>query len=254
MCYRYLLVRRDLARAAEKLRARLAAEGVDRHNIPPGGPIAAVLQGSDGDRHVASLRWGLVPRWAEDPAALGASLANARSETVASKPSFRDAFRKRRCLVPASGFYEWEKAPGGRRLPWLLRRRDGAPLLFAGLWESWSPPADASAAEAAEAPLLTCTILTTGPNSLLSPFHDRMPVILPDESCDAWLDPAHTDDGALQSFLRSYPAEAMTAVRVSQRVNAVANDDPACSEPLAEEAVPAADLQACDGAQLNLGF
>lgn len=250
MCYRYFLVRRDLARTAEVLRARLEAESGDRYNIPPGGavPVVRVRAGRSagagenrgredraagpdeaaGEREVALLRWGLVPRWADDPAALGAKLANARAETVAVKPAFRDALRQRRCVVPASGFFEWETAPDGRKLPWLLRGREEAPLFFAGLWERWGG--------VAEPPLESCTILTTAPNALLAPFHDRMPVILSTEACGCWLDPRVREPEPLLALLRSYPAEAMTAVRVSPRVNAVAHDDPACIAPLVGEA------------------
>lgn len=234
MCYRYFIIKRDLAKAAEKLRARLEAEAArDRFNVPPGTAAAVVRQASDGDRSVAFLRWGLVPHWSRDPNSIGASLANARSETAASKPSFRDALRKRRCIIPASGFFEWETAPSGKKWPWMLRRRDGEPLFFAGLWESWSPPSPA-----AEAPLLSCTILTTAPNSLLSAFHDRMPVILPEDACDDWLDPSPRSPESLLRHLHSYPAEAMSAQRVSPRVNSVAHDDPSCLEPLPEESAP----------------
>ena len=198
-----------------------------RYNVAPSQDVAAV-RASDRGRTVAMLRWGLIPGWARDPA-IGHKLINARSETAAEKPSFRSAFRHRRCLIPADGFYEWQRR-GGARQPWLFGLRDGAPMIFAGLWERWSVPegaaltgslAERSPGDAVE----TCTILTTAANEAVAPVHGRMPVILAPDAWDAWL-------AGDEVPLGPYPADAITAHPVSTHVNRPANDDPRCVEPV----------------------
>ena len=206
--------------AAAQLKAILTVAFDSRYNLPPGSDVPVVRMAPGGaGREVALLHWGLVPGWAKERVEFGPKLANARAESVAEKPVFRDAFRRRRCVLPASGFYEWE-ARGKTRLPWLFRRRDGQPLLLAGLWDSWRAP-DGGVLE-------SCTVVTTGPNELVRPIHDRMPAILEPQQCDVWLDPTAQVPDRLAPLLRSLPAEQLTAERVSQRVNSVAHDDEAC--------------------------
>jgi putative SOS response-associated peptidase YedK len=194
-----------------------------RYNIAPTQPVAAarIVPGPDR-REVALLRWGLVPSWAEDPS-IGNRMINARAETVAEKPSFRAAFRKRRCLILADGFYEWQKV-GGKKQPFFIHLRDSEPFAFAGLWEHW---------ERDDQSLETCTILTTAANELVRPLHERMPVILAPEAFDRWLDPANQTAAGLAELLRSYSAEAMALYPVDTRVNNPRNDEPACIMPMA---------------------
>jgi len=192
-----------------------------RYNISPTQPVAVVP--NTAERRVAFFRWGLIPSWAKDSAS-GARMINARAETVAEKPAFRAAFRQRRCLVLADGFYEWRNEPGQRaKTPFLIRMASGQPFAFAGLWEVWQP-------EAGE-PLHSCTILTTEPNALVAPIHDRMPVILPPAAYAQWLAPQPTPADDLHGLLRPYPAEALVAFPVSRLVNSPQNDLPACIEP-----------------------
>ncbi len=197
-----------------------------RANIAPGQEILAIRLGADGRRHAGWLKWGLVPFWADD-AGIGNRMINARAESAADKPAFRQAFARRRCLIPADGFYEWQKRPGGGKQPYRVARRDSAPFAFAGLWERNETAGDG--------PLETCTILTTEANADLAPIHPRMPVILPAEALSTWLDP-QAGRAALQALLRPHPAAPLRAYPVSDRVNAVANDDLA----LLEEVAPAA--------------
>ena len=198
-----------------------------RYNVAPSQDVA-VARVAEGGRSLAMLRWGLIPGWARDPT-IGHKLINARSETAAEKPSFRSAYRHRRCLIPADGFYEWQRR-GGARQPWLFGLRDGTPMIFAGLWERWTVPegaaltgslAERSPGDAVE----TCTILTTAANETVAPVHGRMPVILAPDAWDAWL-------AGEQVPLGPYPADAMTAHPVSTHVNRPANDDPRCVEPV----------------------
>lgn len=190
-----------------------------RYNLAPGQPAPAVrATGEAGGRTLVMLRWGLVPGWAEDPAA-GARRINARAETVAEKPSFRAAFRRRRCLIPADGFYEWRRAGGGRR-PWHVRRPDGGVLALAGLYERWQAPGGE--------PLETCAIVTTEANAVVRPIHHRMPVIVAPGAFAIWLEGGTAAAGDL---LRPAPDDALEAYPVSRRVNDVRNDDPACLAP-----------------------
>lgn len=198
-------------------------EAAPRYNIAPTQPVAVVrMAPHDGHREVAMLRWGLIPGWAKD-LSIGSRLINARSETVAEKPAFRVALKRRRCLVPASGFYEW-RAEGGRKQPYYFYAADGAPLAIAGLWEHWEGP-EGDVVE-------SCTLLTTDANDLVRPIHDRMPVILPRAAHADWLDPDIGQPGPVLALLAPYPAEAMAAHAVGALVNAVRNDGPGCVAPV----------------------
>jgi len=186
----------------------------ERFNIAPTQPVAVVREQND-ERVLDALQWGLIPAWAKEPG-IGNKLINARAETLAEKPSFRQALKKRRCLIPADGFYEWKKE-GMARQPMHIRRTDSDLFTFAGLWEEWK-------AEDGR-PLRTCTIITVAPNEVPLPIHDRMPAILRPEDEAAWL--TETDTGLLLSLLRPYPAEQMEAFAVSKKVNVPTIDDPA---------------------------
>jgi putative SOS response-associated peptidase YedK len=200
-----------------------AFESVPRYNVAPGQPILAVRRrGANGPLDVTHLRWGLVPGWAKDPA-IGARLINARAETVAEKPSFRTAFLRRRCLVPMSAFYEWRKTGPRGGEPWAFRRADDGPFAVAGVWEAWQGP-DGSELE-------SCALLTTAPNDLVAPVHDRMPVILAPDAYEPWLD-AETRPAALTALLVPFPARALRAHRVSPRVGDARVDEPGLLAPL----------------------
>ncbi|TVQ55544.1 MAG: SOS response-associated peptidase, partial [Phycisphaerales bacterium] len=198
MCGRYSLTTSAEA-LAQLFRAAINFELRRRYNIAPTqvAPVARALDG-DRQREVVGMQWGLVPSWAKDPS-IGSRMINARSETAAEKPSFRSAFKRRRCLVPASGFYEWKKLDPGKKSsakqPFYIYRADEQPLVMAGLWESWNDPES-------EKPLETYSILTTEANEQLRDLHDRMPVILEPEQFDAWLDPEQADAETLQSLLK----------------------------------------------------
>jgi len=204
-----------------------------RYNIAPTQPVAVVrIRPGQPEREWALTHWGLVPSWSKDPS-IGTRMINARSETAAEKPSFRAAFKRRRCLVPTDGFYEWQKAPAGskskRKQPYFISMADGQPFAIAGLWESWTG-ADGSALE-------SCTLLTTTPNELMEPLHNRMPVIIePDEYGD-WLGDGRDADRVYQDHLhhlmRSYPAERMQAYPVDPYVGNARNEGATCIERLA---------------------
>ncbi|MCX7962461.1 MAG: SOS response-associated peptidase [Burkholderiales bacterium] len=194
-----------------------------RYNIAPGSDILAV-RARDGAREAVLVRWGLVPAWAKDARVGGARMINARAETVAEKPAFRAAYRRRRCLVPASGFFEWQARPGGKQ-PWYIRPRTGELFAFAGLWERWSGP---------EGPLETCAIVVTQANEALAPVHDRMPVIVAPEHWQRWLDcsaPAGVDD-----LLRPCDPALLVLYPVGRAVNDARRDEPSLVRPLAAPA------------------
>src|SRR2546422_685407 len=181
-----------------------------RYNIAPSQSVAVVRRlPDDTDRKLAMLRWGLIPAWVKDPAKARQPI-NAKSETVAELPTFRSAFRKRRCLIPADGFYEW-KQEGGRKQPVYIRMKDREPFAFAGLWERWVGEEDDF--------IESCTILTTEPNELLEPIHNRMPVILAPNDYDLWLDPDEQEVSRLKPLLRPYSPNEMTYYPVNLRVN-----------------------------------
>lgn len=218
MCGRF-----TLSHTLDQIAARFDAEvgplleAMPRYNIAPTQPVAVVLQ--NGTRYIDVLKWGLVPSWAKDPS-IGSRLINARAETLAEKPSFRTALARRRCLVPASGFYEWKEADNpeeGGKTPQFIHAKDGGLLAFAGLWDEWTEP-DGS-------PLRTCTIITTAPNQLMASIHDRMPVILAPEDEGYWLDGNVSRPQDLLPLLVPAPADILDAYPVSRRVNSPAADD-----------------------------
>lgn len=192
-----------------------------RYNIAPSQAVAVVT--NSADRKLEIFQWGLIPSWAKDPK-IGNKLINARAETLAEKPSFRTALKRRRCLVVADGFYEWKK-DGARKTPMYITLDDGRAFGFAGLWEIWQPP-DGSLVK-------TCTIITTEPNALLANIHNRMPVILPPEAYDTWLQPGELAADEALPLLRPYDARHMQAVPVSTRVNSPGIDAPDLVLPVA---------------------
>jgi len=224
MCGRFTLKGslEDLARAFPFLELPEALPV--RYNIAPTQEVAAVT--NEEPRRVAFLRWGLIPFFAKDPA-IGDRMINARGETLAEKPSFRHALRRRRCLVLADGFYEWRKNPDGKtKTPIYIRLRSGEPFAFAGLWDTWRPKSEPEAE-----PVRSCTIVTIEPNDLLAPIHDRMPAILPPDAVEAWLDPEERPSAELLPLLGPYPSDEMIAHPVSTLVNSPRNDRPECVRP-----------------------
>ena len=192
-----------------------------RFNIAPTQAVAVIP--NTAPRHLELMRWGLIPSWAKDPK-IGNSLINARGETVAEKPAFRSAFKRRRCLILTDGFYEWKKEAGGGKTPYYIRLANGRPFAFAGLWEVWRP------ADGSELP--TCTIITTEANRLTAPIHDRMPVILGFEDWPRWLGEEPADEAALKALLKPFPSERMAIWPVDRKVGNVRNDDAGLLEPL----------------------
>ena len=184
------------------------------YNIAPTQQVAVIV--SDGVRQLLAMRWGLVPSWAKD-LSIGNKMINARAETITEKASYRGAFKKRRCLVVADGFYEWQKLGDGKR-PMYIRLKSGKPFGFAGLYEMWNSPEGEN--------ITTCTIVTTEANELMQPIHDRMPVIIPKEREDYWLDPATADRDSLLRLLKPYSADKMEAYPVSKLVNSPQNNSP----------------------------
>ena len=203
-----------------------------RYNIAPMQDVPVIRTAATGERELAMVRWGLVPRWAKDPS-IGAKMINARAETLAQKPSFRTALRKHRCLIPANGFYEWKVVPGGAKQPLHIGMQDGGLFAFAGLTERWLSPQGEV--------LDTCTIITTQANALLSPMHDRMPAIVAPGDYDRWLDVAIPE---VADILAPYPAPRMTYYPVSTRVNAVRHDDAGLIERIAVDTAPAVEADA----------
>ena len=222
MCGRYTVVA-DGFQLAEHLRARWrgAHQDAPRFNIAP-TQYAPVLLRDESEDVLEMRRWGLIPGWALDPA-IGNRMINARAETVREKPAFRRLFQRRRCLVPATGFYEWQKV-GTRKVPHYIHATTGEMLTFAGLWDQWNP-------EDAE-PVYTYTILTTAANGFMRPLHERMPVIVAPDDRARWLDPAAETD-ELAELLRPADEEALKAHPVSTLVNAPGNDTPECVAPFA---------------------
>ena len=222
MCGRFTL-RTPAHRLAEAFGVRELPNLPPRYNIAPTQDVVAIRHAADGvGRRLVLLRWGLIPSWAKD-LAVGNRMINARAESVTQKPAFRAAFHRRRCLVAADGFYEWQKAQDGKKQPYHIRLKDDAPFAIAGLWERWHAPTQ----EVVE----SCTLITTSANDLLMPIHDRMPVILPAADYDAWLDPDPPSADELTALLRPYPSDEMTASPVDRLVNDPRNDAPACIAP-----------------------
>jgi len=202
-----------------------------RYNLAPTQTVLAVRQVEAGQKpRGVLLRWGLIPSWADEPN-MGSRLINARADTAATKPAFRAAFKHRRCLILADGFFEWQRR-NKHKQPYHIRLRDGRPFAFAGLWEHWG---------GADPPVESCTIMTTDANEAVMPLHDRMPLILPPEVHERWLDPEVQDRAEVESLMKPYPSKDMILVPVSQRVNNVRNDDPECVHAVAP--TPAAPSQ-----------
>jgi putative SOS response-associated peptidase YedK len=220
MCGRFALYS-DPFSLAKHFEADAPPELHPRYNIAPSQTIPIVREES-GKRRFALACWGLIPHWAKDMD-IGYHTINARAETVAEKPAFRNAFKYRRCLIPADGFYEWAAVPGSKtKQPWFIVLRDREPMAFAGLWEKWRSPE--------EDDVESCSIIVTDANELMRPIHDRMPVILSPEDWDAWLETETKDAAGLQGLLKPYSAEEMTAWRVSTMVNSPRNDLAECVE------------------------
>jgi len=215
MCGRFTITL-DAADIQEGLGvSEVPADWLPRFNVAPTQPVAAVVDAQS--RKAEWLRWGLIPSWAKDPK-IASQLINARSETIAEKPSFRQAFLRRRCLILADGFYEWQRTAGskGPSKPFYFQLIDKKPFAFAGLWETWKSP---------EGELVkSCTIITCEANAVVSPVHVRMPVMLTGDSLWKWLEPAGSD--VLQGFLKPYPADKMTAIPISRLVNNANLDTP----------------------------
>ncbi len=225
MCGRFALWRSKAALQAAFPDFEFPEEMPECYNIAPTAPVAVVP--NDGERAVQLYRWGLVPGWSDGPSSRY-TMINARSETAAEKPAFRAAYRHRRCLILADGFYEWTKRAGDRRkTPMYVRLASDAPLAFAGLWEVWQPQGQADAQ-----PLYSCTILTTDANDLIAPVHPRMPVILSPENYNRWLTPEEARPEDLDPILAPYPSEELTMYEVSKTVNSPQNDGPGCIKPL----------------------
>ncbi len=217
MCGRFALTAPASA-ITEVFQVDVLPDILPRYNVAPTQSVPIIV--SDlGVRTMRRVGWGLLPPWAKDKR-IQASLINARSESVHEKPSFRSAFKRRRCLIPATAFYEW-KADGKLKLPHMIGLADGRPFAIAGLWERRIDPETSEEQQ-------TCCIITTGPNSLMVPIHDRMPVILPPERWDTWLDPLNDNVATLREFLVPYPAEAMAERRVSTTVNNARHEGPDC--------------------------
>ena len=215
MCGRY-----SLATEIEALAERFSFENGElprqaRFNIAPTQGVLAVTRG-DSMNHARSMKWGLIPSWAKD-SSIGNRMINARAETIETKPIFRQAFERRRCLVLADGFYEWMKV-GKSRIPMRVILKSGEPFAFAGLWETWKSPEDVL--------IHSCTIITTTPNAVMEPIHNRMPVILPREAEGLWLDTGQSQTSALKALLVPYPAADMEVYEVSTLVNSPVNDTP----------------------------
>jgi putative SOS response-associated peptidase YedK len=229
MCGRYRLSRRKQIIEEHFDSVSGEEDWSPRYNVAPTQPVPIIRQHPKEPRRELSLvRWGLIPWWAKD-ASGAARMINARCETAATLPAFRDAFKARRCIVPADGFYEWQKI-GKTKQPYCFEVNDGELFAFAGLWERWKD-ADGKALE-------TCSILTTTPNSVTSSVHDRMPVILNPDAYDVWLDPGFVDVAASSELLKPYQARLMRGYPVSTRVNHVTHDDAECAKPVDLELAP----------------
>lgn len=221
MCGRFSLIAN--IRELEE-RFGFTAEGFDlgpSFNVAPTQSVITV-RAHEVNRVATPMRWGLVPSWAKD-ISIGNKMINARAETVSERPSFRAAFKRRRCLVLADGFYEWQKV-GKSKVPMRIGLKSGEPFAFAGLWEVWKSPDGED--------ILSCTIITTNANEFMQSIHERMPVILPPDAEEAWTDPEFDDSDGLQALLKPYDPEVMTAYEVSTLVNSPRNNAPEVIEPV----------------------
>jgi putative SOS response-associated peptidase YedK len=224
VCGRYVLVSPGEV-IAEHFRLTAVPAYPPRYNIAPTQEALVVRETPDGAREAVALRWGLIPFWAKDPS-IGNRMINARAEGLVDKPAFRAAFRRRRCLVPADGFFEWQAVAGRRKQPYLVRLASGAPFAMVGLWEQWRPPQGDEIA--------TFTIITTSANDQIHALHDRMPVIVAPADYDEWLSSPNPS-----ALLEPWRGEPFELVPVGVRVNDVRNDDPELLEPAASQATPA---------------
>ncbi len=227
MCGRYGL-QTPIAELARRLDAKIhVADPGPRYNIAPTQTLPVCRQPKSGDRELVGMEWGLIPFWAKDPHETRArySLINAREESVADKPAFRAAFRRRRALVPADGFYEWRRGDAEPKHPYWVHLKEAEPMAFAGLWERWEGEIHGE-----RRILETYCIIVGEPNNLVGRLHNRMPVILDPADWGLWLDPEVREHHVLDSLLKPFPAELMEAIPVSRRVNSPKNDDPSLIE------------------------
>jgi putative SOS response-associated peptidase YedK len=223
MCTRFLLLEKHYHALLQRLGVVQPATWNSRYNIAPTSLIPAVRVTSDEDAATVDLiRWGLVPSWAKS--ADTPPLVNARAESVAEKPSFRDALRHRRCVIPASGYYEWQTV-GQTKKPWLIQRKNEEAFGFAGVWETW---------HGADQPLVTCAIITTSPSEATSSIHPRMPVMLTPEQCTEWLSP-RSNPAVLPALLGPAPAETLSLTAISRRINSSRHDSADCLAPAAAD-------------------
>jgi putative SOS response-associated peptidase YedK len=206
MCGRYTLTV-NIKTVAEAFGVPPALDTAPRYNVAPTQDVVSIMR--NGSAHLAWLHWGLIPSWAKDES-VGSKMINARAETLAEKPSFRGLLRSKRCLVIADGFYEWKQEHGGKS-PWYITLKDREPFAFAGLWDHWKAPDGQQ--------ILSCTIITTPPNDIVAPIHNRMPAILQPGTRDLWLNPDLRDEHELTKLLAPYPADQMTVRPVSRLVN-----------------------------------
>ncbi|HSS64856.1 MAG TPA: SOS response-associated peptidase [Gammaproteobacteria bacterium] len=221
MCGRYAL-KTSVPEIARILGASATVEFAPSYNVAPSRKVPVCRVSAEGDRELALLRWGLVPHWAKQVNDRY-RMINARAETVEKKPAFRTPFRRRRCLVPADGYFEWKAGPQ-RKQPYFIHRKDGAPLFLAGLWDRWEKDDDG--------PLDSFSIVTTSASSHLAAVHDRMPVIIQEADRQAWLDPAVENSDLLLPLLKPDAGTELSLTPVSTYVNNPRNDDPRCLEPV----------------------
>ena len=233
MCGRFRLSRRKQVIAERFDAISDGDDWIPRYNVAPTQPIAVVRQHpAEPTRHLSQMRWGLIPSWSKDDSH-AAKMINARSETAASLPAFKDALRSRRCLIPADGFYEWQ-GRGTNKHPYCFEVNDGELFAFAGLWDGWKA--------ASGQWIRSCTILTTTANAVSSAVHDRMPVILKPDDYDLWLDPGMRDLAIVAGLLKPFDAKAMRCYPVSDRINSVMNDDADCAKPVTIMSPPQGQL------------
>lgn len=219
MCGRFVMIA-DLSTITEVFEIQeVSGDITPSYNIAPGSIIDAIT--SEGSKRIVQFKWGLIPSWAQDPS-MSNRLINARAETITEKPSFRTAVKKRRCLIIASGFYEWHTTAKGK-IPVYIRLKSGRPFGFAGLYEIWRSPENEE--------IRTCAIITTGANDLIQPVHNRMPVIVHHDMENRWLDSGIEDTSPLTALFKPYPHEEMEAYAVSPFVNSPRNDSPECIRP-----------------------
>jgi len=219
MCGRYRLSRRKQIIEEHFDSVSGDEDWSPRYNVAPTQSVLVIRQNpKEAVRELSLFRWGLIPSWAKDPAG-AAQMINARSETAATKPAFRDALKSRRCVIPADGFYEWMRTAKAKQ-PYCFEVNGGELFAFAGIWDRWKDPSGNW--------VKTCSILTTTPNAVTSPIHDRMPVILDPDDYDQWLDPGMTSVGAASELLKPYDARQMRCYPITTRINSAANDDAEC--------------------------